>query len=312
MGRAMLDCLFALAGSLLATSTAHSEDQAGGAKKSWMYKDIDGKKKLQADVYGASGGELRPVILYFHGGALMSGDCRWTSQALVAALTKAKYIVVSANYRLAPEAKLPAIIEDIKDAYQWVREKGPELFHADARKIAVMGDSAGGYLTLMAGFHFEPRPSALVSFYGYGDVAGPWYSKPDPFYCKQPKISKEEAEKAGGMKFYLYCRQQGLWPQAVTGHDPAAEPKAFDPFCPVRNVTAAYPPTFLIHGDKDTDVPYELSAAMAKELAAKGVAHEFITVPNGPHGFVGKLASDEAYAKHLERMIAFLGKYLGP
>ncbi len=41
----------------------------------------------------------------------------------------------------------------------------------------------------------------------------------------------------------------------VSRHDPDLEPKAFDRFCPVRNVTPEYPPTMLIHGDKDRDVP---------------------------------------------------------
>ena len=71
---------------------------------------------------------------------------------------------------------------------------------------------------------------------------------------------------------YLYCRQQGLWPKVLTGRDPDEEPRAFDAFCPVRNVTPECPPTLLIHGTKDTDVPYELSVQMAKELAAKHAA----------------------------------------
>ena len=53
--------------------------------------------------------------------------------------------------------------------------------------------SAGGYLTLMAGFCLKPRPQALVAFYGYGDIAGPWYSRPDPFYSRQPAVSKDAA-----------------------------------------------------------------------------------------------------------------------
>src|SRR5438445_656402 len=83
---------------------------------------------------------------------------------------------------------------------------------------------ADGYLTLMSGFRVEPRPAALVSFWGYGDIAGTWYSRPDAFYRQQPLVSKEEAYQAvGGTvlsestgknnrgRFYLYCRQQGLW-----------------------------------------------------------------------------------------------------
>jgi hypothetical protein len=41
------------------------------------------------------------------------------------------------------------------------------------------------------------------------------------------------------MQFYLYCRQQGLWPKEVSGFDPVTEAKAFEPYCPVQNVATA-------------------------------------------------------------------------
>ncbi|HET7767301.1 MAG TPA: prolyl oligopeptidase family serine peptidase, partial [Chloroflexota bacterium] len=80
-------------------------------------------------------------------------------------------------------------------------------------------------------------------------------------------------------------RQHGLWPQEVAGLDPDKDDKAFDPYCPIRHVTAAYPPTLLLHGTADTDVPYQQSADMAAALQAAGVPHELITIPEGPHGF---------------------------
>jgi len=132
-------------------------------------------------------------------------------------------------------------------------------------------------------------------------------------------VSKEEADKAVGGpvlaeisgknnsgRFYLYCRQQGLWPKEVAGHDPEKEPKAFDEFCPVRNVAATYPPTMLIHGTNDTDVPYELSAMMAKELSRKGVEHELITVEDAGHGLAG--AKPSVVAEIQDRVLVFLNK----
>ena len=145
-----------------------------------------------------------------------------------------------------------------------------------------------------------------MSFWGYGDIAGHWYSRPDPFYRQQPLVTPEEAEKSGGSKLYLYCRQQGLWPKVLTGHDPDAEPHAFDPSCPARNVTREYPPTLLIHGTKDTDVPYELSVQMDKELAAKGVAHKFITIPDGGHGFDRRNA--DIAARTYQQVVEFLNQ----
>jgi acetyl esterase/lipase len=230
--------------------------------------------------------------------------------SLLKALLDAGYVVVSVDYRLAPQVKLPAILEDVRDACSWIRQRGPELFHADTRNLFVMGQSAGGYLTMMAGLQVQPRPRALVSFWGYGDIAGKWYSQPDPFYRQQPLVTKQEADKSGGMKLYLYCRQQGLWPNILTGQDPKTSPRAFDPFCPVRNVTRDYPPTLLIHGTKDTDVPYELSVQMDTELSAKGVPHEFVTIPDGGHGFDQRQA--DIAARTYQQVVEFLKTHRSP
>jgi dipeptidyl aminopeptidase/acylaminoacyl peptidase len=90
-------------------------------------------------------------------------------------------------------------------------------------------------------------------------------------------------------RFYLYLRQNGLWTHEVSGYDPKTDEghRKIEPFCPVRNVTAGYPPTLLIHGTADTDVPYEQSAEMAKELARQKVPHELITVTGAGHGLGG-------------------------
>jgi acetyl esterase/lipase len=288
-------------------------------KRTYTYKVVE-KCQIKADVYGASD-RTRPVVFWIHGGALIMGSRGSMDPALLDKLLKAGYVVVSIDYRLAPETKLPAILDDVQDACKWVREKGPELFHGDPKRLAVMGGSAGGYLTLATGFRVNPRPRVLVSFWGYGDVAGPWYSRPDPFYSQMPPVPKEEAEKAVGgpvlaessgknnrYRFYLYCRQQGLWPKEVTGHDPDKEPKRFDPFCPIRNVSATYPPTLLIHGTKDTDVPYEQSALMAQELSRKRIEHELITVQEAGHGLAG--ATPAASSEIQNRVLAFLNKHM--
>jgi pimeloyl-ACP methyl ester carboxylesterase len=174
---------------------------------------------------------------------------------------------------------------------------------------------------LAAGFRVEPGPTALVSFWGYGDIAGAWYSRPDPFYSKLPPVAKEEAYQAVGgpvlsessgkdnrRRFYLYCRQQGLWPQEVAGQDPDKEPRAFDALCPIRNVSAKYPPTLLIHGTKDTDVPYEQSSQMAKELSRQGVEHELMTIQDAGHGLAGTKPS--VMAEVHDRLLAFLNKHM--
>lgn len=285
-------------------------DEEGIAKQTLTYKvAAPPAGPLLADVYRSAGDQTRPVVIFIHGGALMMGNRgRSTNKgSLFDVLLRAGFAIVSIDYRLAPQVQLPAIIEDLVDACKWVREKGPILFHIDPKKIFVMGESAGGYLTQVAGYRVNPKPRALVSFWGYGDIAGDWYSRPDEFYRKQPLVPKAEADEKGGGKLYLYFRQNGLWPKVLTGHDPDTEPKAFDKFCPVRNVTKNYPPTLLVHGTKDTDVPYHLSVAMDKELTAKGVKHEFITIPDGGHGF-GRNDADTA-ARTYGQVVKFLQQF---
>ena len=312
------------AGLLLALSIAacHSVDGQEVTRSTYTYKTV-GDLRIRADVYRKPGDAERPAILWLHGGALIMGNRRGLNAVQAEKYLDAGYTIISIDYRLAPQAKLPEIIEDLADAYRWVRIDGPKLFRIDPNRIAVVGHSAGGFLTLMAGFRLTPRPAALVSFYGYGDIAGAWYSRPDPFYNRQPAVAKEEAYQAVGTRviaedqggnrgrFYLYTRQQGLWPLEVAGHDPDKDPRAFDPMCPVRNVSKDYPPTLLLHGDKDTDVPFEQSVLMAKELERQGVRHELITMAGRGHGFDGAM-SDPVIAATFDRVLAFLNKQLNP
>ena len=150
----------------------------------------------------------------------------------------------------------------------------------------------------------EPKPRALVSYYGYGDVDAEWYTQPSehyrtvvPLYTRDETLGRvhdtvvtsppDEAQGKARREYYRYLRQNGLWTREVTGYDPATERARLDALCPVRNVTAGYPPTLLIHGTADTDVPYDRSEIMAAELRRLGVEHELVTIPGAEHGLVG-------------------------
>jgi acetyl esterase/lipase len=161
-----------------------------------VYKRV-GPCEIALDVYPAAQPGA-PVVVWIHGGALIMGTRERTQPALRARLAEAGCAQVSIDYRLAPETKLPAILEDVLDALAWVRGPGAARFGWDADRLGVTGNSAGGYLTLMVGAHARPRPRALVSFYGYGDVGADWYLKPDPFYCREPAVSDAAARAAVG------------------------------------------------------------------------------------------------------------------
>lgn len=301
-------------------SAVGDEKRPEFAKATYEYKYVEGHA-IKADVYRPPDNRVRPVILWIHGGALIFGDRTKIRAVQLARYLKEGFVVVCIDYRLAPETKLPGIIEDLQDAYRWVRTQGPLLFHCDSKRVAVVGHSAGGYLTLSAGYQCEPPPRALVSFYGYGDITGAWYSRPDPFYSKEPAVSAEKARQSVGNTivtegeeeqrwfFYLYCRQQGLWPKEVGGWDPEKEPSRFAPYCPVQNVRSNYPPTLLLHGDHDTDVPFQQSELMARELERHHIKHRLIRIQGGAHGFDGN-PNDPQAAAAFEQAIAFLKKRL--
>ena len=245
----------------------------------------------------------RPVVVWIHGGALIMGNRHSVPRNLIDLCRSEGFALVSFDYRLAPVVKLPDIVADIEDAFRWLHERGRETCHLDPDRVVVTGGSAGGYLTLMTGVRVKPRPRALVAYWGYGDVDGDWYTKPSEHYRKQPLVSKEEARQGVGenvttgeepgvnmrarARFYLYLRQNGLWTKEVTGFDPRTERAKLGPYCPVRNISSDFPPSLLIHGTEDTDVPYELSSAMAKELERHKVPYEMITVPGAGHGLAG-------------------------
>ena len=291
--------------------------------KTVVYKSVP-VCDIRADVHWMPGPTRQPAILWLHGGALIFGSRAGIPAYQLGAFLRAGYTVISADYRLAPQVKLEAIIEDLRDAYAWTRSDGPRLFSIDPERIAVMGQSAGAYLTLVTGYAVTPRPRALVSFYGYGDLTGAWYSQPSPYYCDHPAVARDDAYRAVGhdvlsegrhedrSPFYLYCRQHGLWPLEVTGHDPQEEADWFAHFCPVRNVTGDYPPTLLIHGDVDTDVPYELSVMMDAELERRQAAHEFLTLHGRGHAFdhAADAEHDPVIRQTLDKVLVFLSQHV--
>jgi acetyl esterase len=102
---------------------------------------------IPARVYAPTG-EKRPLptVAYFHGGGWVQGDLE-THHGLSARLARhAGVLVVAVDYRLAPEHKFPAAVEDCFAAYRWLRTNGRDV-GADTAKVGVAGDSAGGNLS---------------------------------------------------------------------------------------------------------------------------------------------------------------------
>ena len=123
-----------------------------------------------------------------------------------------------------------------------------------------------------------------------------------------PAIADTRDRKGNGGAFYVHCRQRGIWPKEISGWDPHTEAEKFDPYMAVKNVTPEYPPTLLLHGTEDTDVPYQQSVMMARELEKHGVEHRLISLQGGEHGFGG--ADPEAIASAYAQIVPFLDRHI--
>ena len=251
--------LLSLVVSLLPVARAAQETST---TTTYVYKKV-GALEIKLDAHRPNDTVVRPLAVLIHGGALINGGREGIGR-VGKMLLDAGYCVVSIDYRLAPETKLPGIIEDVEDAFRWVQENGRARLFVDPSRFAVIGGSAGGYLTLTAGFRVRPRPTVLVSLWGYGEVVNSWYADPSPHerHLKGPGLTDAEMaaleagpavanpkERTGnGGAYYQMTRRLGVWPIKVTGCDPVKERSRFMSYMAAFNVTPDYPPTLMIHG----------------------------------------------------------------
>ncbi len=120
-----------------------------------------------------------PIAMYVHGGGMTAGDKSDLNPVFLDALASAGYAVASVNYRLAPQFKFPAQIEDVKSAIRYLRAKSP-TYGLNRSEIFAFGTSVGGELVALAaltGGHsafdvgpFATEPSDLIAV---ADMFGP-------------------------------------------------------------------------------------------------------------------------------------------
>lgn len=282
-------------------------------KETLIFKQTD-SYVLEADFYRWDQ-QCSPLIIYIHGGGLLWGQKEDLSEEVANFYNNHGYHVLSINYRLAPETKLEYIIEDIRDCFDWVLENDKELT-IDKDKLAVIGSSAGGFLAQCTGT-FTNKPKAIISFYGYGDISQKWCSTSNKHYLKNDLVPKNialsliqsqpitSATVSERFLLYLYARQTGEWIHLLTNTN-ELQLKALSP---IYSVTEDYPPTLLLHGTNDKDVPYEQSVYMKAALTKQGVPTKLITVANGEHVF-DKDFNDPAIKKIYHQVVEFLDTYV--
>lgn len=240
---------------------------------------------IQADVYMPRGNGPFPGVLVVHGGAWRMGN-RAQLAGIAYLLAEHGFTAVAISYRLAPEHKFPAQIDDCKAAVRWMRAEAAR-WKIDPMHIGGFGYSAGAHLVSLLGTS-DPEdglegveagallPSTRLQAIAAGGT--PCDFRPIP-------------ADVDGLAFWL-------------GGTPGEVPDQYRLASPASFITPDDPPFFFFHGENDQLVPVLSPTHMHAELEAAGVPAELYVVPKLGH--IACCMNREA----IDRAIAFLERQL--
>jgi acetyl esterase/lipase len=247
---------------------------------------------LLLDAYRPRAGGPHPLVVMIHGGGWARGGrfemglTKWAAY-----LASAGLAVVSIDYRLAPATTYPDSFQDCLDAVDWAVAHAGALA-ADASRIGLWGDSAGGHLVLLlATTQTNPayrgprmrtdaaRLAAVVSLYPPTDL-----------------VALDRAERRAGIARMV---------RDFVGSEPEEAPDRWHAASPIEHVHPALPPIFILHGTRDLLVPAAQATRFAERLAAAGAPHRLAIVEGGLHGF-DRIAPDARAIALIEDVRSFL------
>lgn len=284
-------CLWASIGFTAAASAQpKSQPVPDGVK---AHRDLEyvekghGRNKL--DIYQPKSDRALPVVVWIHGGAWQAGS-KENCPAMF--LTEKGYAVVSINYRLSQHAVFPAQIEDCKAALRWLRANA-KTYNLNPEHIGVWGSSAGGHLAALLGTSGE-----VEALEGKGGNA----KQSSRVQCVVDYFGPTDFTKMGGNHDKAGSPESNLIGGAVSSNADKAK-KAN----PIVYITKDDPPFLIVHGDKDTTVPFNQSELLAADLKSAGVQVELVPLKGAGHG-----GPDFFAAPGKKRVEEFFGKHLKP
>ncbi len=237
-----------------------------------------GNTNLTLDAFVPEGVGPFPTAILVHGGGFVNGTKQSYIKPLFEPLSKAGFTWFTINYRLSPEYKFPAAVDDVETAIKWVKAHAKE-YKVDVNRIALIGESAGGHLVSYVGTanHPEARVAAVVPFYAPHDL--------ESRIRESGKVSKSMTAFLGVTE----VNDESL--------------RRLHEASPFFQVKKGLPPFLLIHGTKDEQVPYEQSVRMQEKMKAAGNVCDFFTIEGGIHGMGGW---EKIHPEYKDQMIAWL------
>jgi acetyl esterase/lipase len=240
-----------------------------------------GGQALTLDIYLPPGSkEVRPLVVWIHGGAWLEGD---KENPPIAPLVEHGYAAASINYRLSQQAIFPAQIHDCKAAIRWLRAHAAE-YALDADHIGVWGHSAGGHLVALLGTSADVQ--ALE-----GDAGNLEYSS----------RVQAVADYSGPTNFLFMDHSMLRFmrgPMAVESHDSPDSPESkliggpiqqhpekVALVNPISYVRVGTPPFFIAHGMLDTTVAVNQAEMLHQALNRAGANATLRIVGSAGHDF---------------------------
>lgn len=265
-------------------------------QKDVEYARPDGKPLL-LDLHVPDGTGPFPAAILVHGGGFDEGSKSTNVRPLFSVLSDAGFAWFSIDYRLAPAAHLPEAFADLQSSIVWLKSHAAD-YHVDVSRIALIGESAGGFLVNYAGTHMTPatRVAAIVDMYGpvdYEKLALERRDHPERF--NMSSINRH-ASNGGGIHYFGADSLDDAGRALVRAASP------------IHAVKKGMPPFLCIHGTKDDQVTYDQSPAMCQAMQRAGDSCELITVEAGGHGMSSWKAPEQQHWK--PEMIAWLTKTL--
>jgi acetyl esterase len=251
------------------TASAMGADVRTPTQEGIVYGLADGQT-LTMDYYAPKGMEPHPVAIIIHGGGYQRGDSKSGSEAYCADfLAPAGYAVFSINYRLAPKYPYPYMVYDVERAIRFIRHNA-NRWSADPDRIALVGGSAGGFLSNMVGLLNLP-----------GNVSA------------ADAVDRESARVQAVVTLFAQSSFATV-PLNADVHallDPLikekGEAEALKQASPITYVHKGDPPFLQILGDKDEYIPFSEATNLDAALRKVGTPSEIIRIPGGMHGTGG-------------------------